>query len=99
MTDPTTAPGILRDAAACLAQRATDYDQPGGERSMPAAVAAWSAITGKQITAAEGWLLLATLKMVRAWSASGYHADSFVDGVNYTALAGEARAAEEADHG
>ena len=74
-------------------QRAADYDSPGGERSMGQTVRAFNAITGRDLTEAEGWLLLQVLKDVRQWSASGYHHDSALDGVAYSALKAEALAA------
>jgi len=71
-------------------QRAADYDSPGGERSMGQTVQAFNAITGRDLTEAEGWLLLQVLKDVRQWSAKGYHHDSALDGVAYSALKAEA---------
>lgn len=74
-------------------ERAAEYDQPGGERSMGSTVVAFNAITGRELTEAEGWLFLQTLKDVRQWSAKGYHHDSAVDGVSYSALKAEALSA------
>jgi len=83
---------FLREAAEIQSDRAQQYDSPAGERSMGRAVAAWSAITGKAITEAEGWLLLQILKDVRQWQRPAYHHDSAVDGVSYSALKAEALA-------
>jgi hypothetical protein len=71
-------------------QRAAEYDQPEGERSMGRTVQAFNAITGRELSEAEGWLFLQVLKDVRQWSAKGYHHDSALDGVAYSALKAEA---------
>lgn len=94
----TAAPVILALAEQEMQSRAQTYDQPGGERSMGRAVAAWCAITGQTMTEAQGWLLMALVKLVRLESAPGAHRDSMVDCVAYAALSGEARA-REASHG
>lgn len=82
---------FLNRAAAHMEQRARTYDKPSGERSMPATVAAFNAITGRGLTEPEGWLLLMLLKAVRLQQRSTYHADSAEDLVAYAALVGEAR--------
>lgn len=76
-------------------QRAAEYDQPGGERSIASTVLAFNAITGRELTEAEGWLFLQVLKDVRQWSATGYHHDSALDGVAYSALKAEALHGEQ----
>ena len=82
---------FLRNGADVLAERGKEYDRPEGERSMARCVAAFNAITGKDLTEAEGWALMALLKMVRQWqNPDRYHEDSAVDGVNYAALMAEA---------
>jgi hypothetical protein len=85
------APGLLDAAAGHMRDRAAIYDKPGGERSMAQTVAAFNAITGKTITEAEGWLLMAVLKMVRAQTRAEPHRDSIEDLIAYGALFGEAR--------
>lgn len=90
----TTAIHHLADAAMILAQRGVDYDRPNGERSMGSAVAAWSAITGRPMTPAEGWLLMVLLKAVRTRSAAD-PLDSLLDLTAYSALMAEAIAAEQ----
>lgn len=87
-----TAPGFLRRAAAIMDERGKTYDQAGGERSMGKTVAAFNAITGRDLTEAEGWLLLETLKNVRQWQRPAFHQDSADDGVAYSALKAEALA-------
>lgn len=89
-----TAPEFLNRAATIMEERAKQYDKPGGERSMGKTVAAFNAITGHQLSEAEGWLLLETLKNVRLWQKPGFHQDSADDGVAYAALKAEAKAKE-----
>ena len=82
---------FLRNGADVLADRGKEYDKPEGERSMARTVAAFNAITGKDLSEAEGWAFMALLKMVRQWQNPGrYHEDSAIDGVNYSALMAEA---------
>lgn len=90
----TTAPELLEAAARHMAERARTYDKPAGERSMARAVPAFNAITGRDLTEAEGWLLLAVLKQVRLFTRPEYHADSAEDGIAYCALTAEAKARE-----
>lgn len=79
---------ILKQAQAEMADRAKTYDNPDGERSMEATVKAFNAITGHNLTTAQGWKFMVMLKLVR--SEQGAHrADSYVDGAAYFALAGE----------
>lgn len=87
-----TATEHLNTAHDLLAQRGAQYDKPEGERSMARTVQAFNAITGRDLTEAEGWLLLQVLKDVRQWQRPGYHADSAEDCVAYAALKGEALA-------
>lgn len=87
-----TAPGFLHRAAAIMDERGKTYDQAGGERSMGKTVAAFNAITGRDLTEAEGWLLMETLKNVRQWQRPAFHQDSADDGVAYSALKAEALA-------
>lgn len=90
----TTAQSILNAAAGHMQARAATYDNPEGERSMGKAVQAFNAITGRGLSEAEGWLLLAVLKNVRLFQRPGYHADSAEDAVAYGALLAEAKARE-----
>jgi len=90
----TTAQSILNAAAGHMQARAATYDKPEGERSMGKAVQAFNAITGRDLSEAEGWLLLAVLKNVRLFQRPGYHADSAEDAVAYGALLAEAKARE-----
>lgn len=89
-----TAPEFLHRAAAIMEERGKQYDKTGGERSMGKTVQAFNAITGHQLSEAEGWLLLETLKNVRLWQKPGFHQDSADDGVAYAALKAEAKSKE-----
>jgi len=71
-------------------ERGKQYDSPGGERSMGRCVTAFNALTGRDLTEAEGWLLLQILKDVRQWSRPEYHRDSAEDCIAYAALKAEA---------
>jgi hypothetical protein len=88
------APELLNRAAQLMAERGKQYDKPEGERSMGRAVQAFNAITCRDISEAEGWLLLQILKDVRLWQRPGYHADSAEDGIAYAALKAEAKQQE-----
>lgn len=79
---------ILDAAAGHMRDRATTYDKPQGERSMPNAVAAFKAVTGIEMTAEQGWLFMALLKAVRSQQ-GGFRQDNYEDGAAYFALAGE----------
>ena len=85
---------ILAKAAAHMEERGRTYDAPGGERSMGKTVAAFNAITGAEITEAQGWLLMQLLKDVRLFTRPGYHADSAEDAIAYAALKAEAKQKE-----
>ncbi len=93
MPPPMSAPGLLGTAAKHMQDRAKTYDQPGGERSMGKTVAAFNAISGRDLTEAEGWMLMACLKLVRSQQRKQPHEDSVSDLVAYAALFGEARMA------
>lgn len=94
MTTTPKAPELLAKAAAHMADRATTYDKPEGERSMGRAVQAFNAITGRDLSEPEGWLLLQVLKDVRLFQRPGYHADSAEDCIAYAALKAEAKASD-----
>jgi hypothetical protein len=89
-----TAPDLLQRAASIMAERGKQYDKPEGERSMARTVAAFNEITGRDLTEAEGWMLLQVLKGVRLFTRPGYHADSAEDNIAYAALLAEAKAKE-----
>ena len=89
-----TAPDLLAKAAGHMAERGKQYDNPEGERSMAATVAAFNGLRRRDLTEAEGWAFMALLKMNRLFQKPGYHSDSAEDGVAYMALLGEAKSAE-----
>ena len=86
---------LLDRAAGHMRDRAATYDKPEGERSMGRAVAAFNAITDRDLDESEGWLLLQLLKDVRLFARPGYHADSAEDCIAYAALKAEAKAHHE----
>lgn len=90
-----SATDFLHRAASIMEERGKQYDQPEGERSMGKCVSAFNTITGKNLTEAEGWLLLQILKDVRQWLRPGYHADSAEDCIAYAALKAEAKQQEK----
>lgn len=90
---PQSASSFLTDAEKTMQQRASQHDSPEGERSMGKTVAAFNAITGRDLTESEGWLLMLILKQVRQWQKIDYHADSAIDSVAYSALLAESLAA------
>lgn len=91
LRDTPTATELLERAAQHMRNRASTYDQPQGERSMGRAVAAFNAITGRDLTEPEGWLLLQIIKDVRLFTRPDrYHADSAEDCIAYAALKAEA---------
>lgn len=82
---------MLEAAYGHMAQRAATYDKPEGERSMTSTVAAFNAVTGRDLSESEGWLLMTILKMVRDRQRPAAHQDSCEDMVAYSALYGESR--------
>lgn len=94
---PSTAPELLTAAASHMAERAKTYDQPEGERSIAAVVAAFNSVTGRAaeqaLSESEGWLFMQLLKIVRD-RAGKPHRDSIEDNVAYASLYGEARLKE-----
>ena len=87
----TKAQDLLHRAADLMDERGKQYDKPQGERSMQAAVTAFNAISGYSLTEADGFLLMAILKMVRDQQRETPHRDSIEDLVAYASLYGEAR--------
>lgn len=87
---PMKAAEFLGRAAQHMHDRAATYDKPEGERSMGRTVDAFNAITGHALTEAEGWLLLETMKNVRAFTRKEPHRDSYEDAIAYSALKAEA---------
>lgn len=91
------APELLKRAASLLEERAKQYDQAEGERSMGKAIEAFNVITGRQLREDEGWLLLQVLKDVRLYTnPDKYHRDSAEDCIAYAALKAESWGEKEA---
>ena len=88
---PTQAQDLLHRAADLMDEWGKQYDQRSGERSMAATVTAFNAIAGYHLSEADGFLLLAILKMVRDQQRETPHRDSIEDLVAYASLYGEAR--------
>lgn len=68
-----------------------DPDKPtmqGGERSMASTVKAFNALTGKNLTEAEGWEFMILLKLVRGRQGD-FRMDDYTDAAAYSALLGE----------
>lgn len=87
---PSTAPELLNQAAQLLAERGKQYDKSGEERSAAAIVAAFNAITKRDLTPGEGWLFMVLLKAVRFYSNTETpHRDSLEDMIAYAALHAE----------
>jgi hypothetical protein len=89
---------FLDEAKRIQEERGAIYDSTGStkERSMGKTVTAFNAITGKDLTEAEGWLLLQLLKDARQWAnPTVFHLDSATDGVSYSSLKAEALAANK----
>lgn len=83
---------ILKEAQGVMAQRGQQYEKKEEERSMPAVVKAFTAITGKEMTEHDGLIFMCCLKMVRACAAVEQgkpSLDSYVDLAAYASLAGE----------
>lgn len=97
-TAPPTSVELLAEAQEIQEDRAKQYDQPGGERSMDRTVRAFNIITRRENTDRElresdGWLLMQLLKDVRDQTTEVPHTDSIKDKVSYSSLQGEARLA------
>ena len=93
LTNAVTAHTICQAAMGHMDDRATTYDQKGGERSMGKTVTAFNALTGHQLTEDQGWLLMELLKCARSQQGN-YRADNYEDATAYAALRGEAAAHE-----
>lgn len=91
----TKAPDILTAALGHMHDRAATYDKPEGERSMPATVAAFNALTGHNLTAEQGWAFMVLLKLCRTQQ-GGHRPDNYEDGAAYFALMGEQAACDRA---
>lgn len=87
---------ILRAAHSHIQNRAALRDTPAGERSMGRTVAAFNAVTGRNLSEREGWLFMLVLKIARSQTGN-FHVDDFEDMAAYAALLGEAAHGPKAD--
>ena len=78
--------GVLKQAAEEVGGRATTYDSPQGEESMPKTVQMFNALYDKDLTPEQGWQFMAILKMVRS-SQGEFKRDNYVDEAAYAAFA------------
>jgi len=85
----------LSRAADEMRDRAAARDQPGGERSMAACVAAFNALYGLGMTETQGWQFMSLLKKARG-SRGDYREDDYTDDVAYASLAAECASRIEA---
>jgi hypothetical protein len=79
---------ILSKAAGHLADRASTYDSPGGERSMAKTVELFNTLYDLQITEDQGWRFMLLLKLVRS-TQGNFKMDNHEDAVAYEALTAE----------
>lgn len=79
---------FIESVLTTMIERGQQRDQPNGERSLPAVVTAFNAITGHALTAEQGALFMVLLKARRAQQGKP-DPDNYVDGAAYFALAGE----------
>lgn len=79
---------IMQEAIDEMKDRATQYEQPDGERSIKRTVEMFNALTGHNLTTEQGWKFMICLKLVRSESGK-CRRDNYVDGAAYFALAGE----------
>lgn len=88
----TDAVSIMQSGIDAMTDRAAERDSET-ERSMSAAVAAFNALHGTNLTEELGWQFMVLLKMSRA-KGGKFRLDDYIDGAAYNALAGEAAAKE-----
>lgn len=78
---------ILESALVCVTQDRAATHGPA-EDTFARIAAVWSAMLGQPVTPAQVALMLAGLKIARAWGNPG-HADNWVDLAGYAACGGE----------
>ena len=82
------APDILAAGIKHMEDRAALRDSPEGERSMKAAVTAFNALEGTNLTEVQGWRFMCVLKHARA-AKGNLSIDDYEDAAAYWALAAE----------
>ena len=94
LKDRGTAPDLLEEAKQIMNERATQRDSSDtGERSMEAIVKTFNALTGLNLTEAQGWEFMIVLKLVRSHKGKPQK-DDYIDGISYLSLYGECRLSE-----
>jgi hypothetical protein len=73
---------------AVIGERGNTRDLAKGERSMARCVRAFNAVTGRDLSAREGWLFMACLKLARMQTGR-YKQDDYLDHTGYSALMAE----------
>jgi hypothetical protein len=88
--EPGSSPAarILTKALDILDERGKEYEQAQGERSMAKTVEIFFAVTRIRLTEYEGWKFMQCLKLARQ-AVETPKLDSFIDSINYEALAAE----------
>ena len=94
MTNQVHAYKFLEEAVTQMKDRAVQRDKESGERSMASTVAAFNALTGHNLTEAEGWEFMVLLKLVRGRQGK-FRDDDYVDAAAYAGLLGECRSANQ----
>lgn len=84
----TSVHDILGQVSDLVAGRGNERDMPDGERTIPRTVAAFNAITGKDMTPVEGWLFMIILKLCRSNQGS-FKEDDYLDAIGYSGLMAE----------
>lgn len=94
-SDLVMAKNVLAAAQQHMIDREAMYDTPGGERSIPATVSAFMAITGDGLmnTDERGWLFMVLLKLIRCQQGN-FKLDNYEDAAAYCALMAESAAVE-----
>jgi hypothetical protein len=88
---------FLERAADLMLERAKQYDNPEGERSMARAVASFNVLTGNILSEQEGWMFMLLLKLARQSQSDEWHKDSSEDAIAYAALMAESWQNHEKD--
>jgi hypothetical protein len=83
-----SAHGFLDEASETMKQRAALRDAASGERTAAKIAEVFNAISGKDLSEADIWMILIVLKIVRSRNGK-YNRDDFVDMAAYAALLGE----------
>lgn len=80
---------VLEQAIAEVGDRATTYDAPQGEESMPKVVSLFNNLYGTELTVEQGWMFMVVLKAVRT-AQGNFKRDNYVDMAAYAAFAAKA---------